>query len=510
MKFVISILSLNRLELTERCINSVIANSTASSYHLILTDNGSVDGSREYVERFRGSATVVLNDKNEGFIGPNNKAFERAKEMGAEYFIALNNDCEVPEGWLEKLAAPLDADPKGALSGPEGGCRTLHENMDGYPGERLDYIEGSCLCAKISIVSTQGPLFSPYLDFIYGDDSDLSLRMREAGYNIYQAPFRVKHVQSATTLDPSVRDRCRQAQQRNHKTGMKRWSFYLKHRHFNYPLIFCRRHAVGDVLLTTPIIAMLKAQNPERPIWVETDFPDIFKNNPHVEKAEKRLAGVFQFAPCIDLNGAYEVEIEKHIITCYAEKSKVACLRNPKLYPSPDDILWAKNLAKSEQFSDKVCVMHADGSAWPGKRWPVERFSQVAQWLVNQGWHVVAVGNTPLPDKFPAFNLIGLTCVLQLAALMATSQLFIGGDSFPMHAALAMGCPTVGVFGVTSSKFIVHGSGKQIHLDAPASIPCAGLRHRTLNSERVDCDPVCINSHNVFDVQIAINKLGVL
>src|ERR1019366_9941212 len=115
-----------------------------------------------------------------------------AKEMGARYAVLLNNDTQVVPNWLEMLAAPLDADPLGALSGPSDTCRSLHPNMDGYPGAKLEYIEGSCLCAKISIVSTQGPLFSDYLDFIYGDDSDLSLRMREAGYHIYQAPFKIK------------------------------------------------------------------------------------------------------------------------------------------------------------------------------------------------------------------------------------------------------------------------------------------------------------------------------
>lgn len=517
-KFLISVLALNRLELTHTCLDSIFAHSKPDSYHLFLTDNGSTDGTQDYLHKLEDDdhVTVIFNKDNEGFIGPNNKAFARAKAMGCVYFVCLNNDAEVCEGWLEKLVAPLDADPLGALSGPEGTGCTLHPNMDGYPGNKLEYIEGSCLCAKISIVATQGALFSEYLDFIYGDDSDLSLRMREAGYNIYQVPFRIKHVQCATTHDPAVKERCKQAQQHNHAVGMKRWAFYLKNRHFQYPLVVKRKHAIGDVLLTTPVIAALKAAKPEREIWVETDFPEVFQNNPHVARAGNNLE-IDDTFPALDLNGSYEKRTEMRLGDCYMldlgvrfPKTLGSIMESPRLYPSAADMLWAKNLASVDRFSPQVCVMHADPSGWPGKSWPIERYEAVAAWLVSLGWHVVAVGLTPPPPGFHAFSLIGKTSILQLAAFMKSSQLFIGGDSAPMHAALAMGCPTVALFGVTQSRYIAHGNGPRQMLDAPKSIPCAGLRHRVADKEHISCSPDCINSHSIEDVKAAIERLGVL
>lgn len=519
-KFAISILSLNRLELTKACIQSVIANSEAGTYHLILTDNGSTDGSREYLSKFAPEATVILNDANEGFIAPNNRAFSVAQKLGSIYAICLNNDVEVAPGWLEKLAAPLDADPLGALSGPDNTCRSLHDNMDGYPGDTLEYIEGSCLCAKISLVEKHGSLFSEYLDFIYGDDSDLSLRMREAGYNIYQAPFEIKHVRCATTHDPAVKARCEQARQHNHKVGMKRWGHYLRTRTFSYPLVVKRSYAIGDVILTTPVIAALKAAKPEREIWVETDFPEVFTNNPHVARAGKNL-GIDDAFPVVDLNGAYEKAKEVHIQDAYAEEANSQFLKKqgmqlipsvqrglPQLYPSDLDRLWAKNLAIAERFSSKVCVMHADDSSWPGKAWPMERFAEIATWLVSLGFHVVAIGRQGLPHGFNAFNLVNRTSILQLAALMEQSTLFIGGDSAPMHVALAMNCPTVALFGVTSSKYIVHGSGSKACLDATTE--SAGARHRLQGVEHTDLGKDAIESHSVDDVKEAVRKLGVL
>src|ERR1700678_4420619 len=185
IRFCIHVIGLNRLELTKACIASIQANSTKGDYHLILTNNGSTDGTREFFDSLKSDfVEVIHNPENEGFIGPNNRAYEMARKMGATYYVAVNNDAEVPANWLDLLAHPLDSDPLGALSGPSGSCCSLRDNLDGYPGEMVEYIEGSCLCAKISIVETQGSLFSNYLDFIYGDDSDLSLRMREAGYRI--------------------------------------------------------------------------------------------------------------------------------------------------------------------------------------------------------------------------------------------------------------------------------------------------------------------------------------
>jgi GT2 family glycosyltransferase/ADP-heptose:LPS heptosyltransferase len=518
IKFAIHMIGLNRRELSEKCLASIARNSGEEKFHVILTNNGSDDGTRELFDKMKGDrVTVIHNETNEGFISPNNKAFEIAKKMGCQYCVAINNDVEVPEGWLEMLAAPLDADPLGALSGPSGTCRTLHPNMDGYPGERLDYIEGSCLCAKISIVSKQGPLFSDYLDLIYGDDSDLSLRMREAGYHIYQVPFEIKHVQCATTRDPAVKERCERAQKHNHEVGMKRWSFFLKCGHFNYPLVVKRKHAIGDVLLTTPVIAALKNAKPERPIWVQTDFPQVFQNNPDVEKAQVELTDMDDVFPVLDLNDAYEKRTEIGILDSYMlemtarfPKTLGVVMDQPRLHPSGTDFEWADNLAREFNFGSKVCVMHADTTEWPGKQWPQQRFAEIATWLVLAGWHVVAVGTRPLPQNFDAVNLINGTNVLQLAALLSRASLFIGGDSFPFHAALAMRCPAVGIFGVTHSKFIVHGSGPKVCLDASNLFPSAGARHRATNVQHLDLGADAIESHSVEDVKAAVKRLGVL
>ena len=112
-----------------------------------------------------------------------------------------------------------------------------------------------------------------------------------------------------------------------------------------------------------------------------------------------------------------------------------------------------------------VVVIHPGGAANPGmvmtsKRWPPLRFAAVADRLVEQsGARIVVVGHGSdapvarqmrLSMKQPSVDLVGQTNnVGQLAGLLQRADLYIGNDSMPLHLAVAMGTPVVGIFGPT-------------------------------------------------------------
>lgn len=516
-KFLISIIGLNKIEFTKKCIESVLANSGDPNQYVIhLTNNGSDDGTREYFNEsiYKCGRVIALrhNQQNEGFIGPNNDAYQTAREGEIPYFICLNNDTEVPPFWLDYLAAPLDTDPFGALSGP--GHFSLKADMHGTDVGLKEYIEGSCLCAKVSLVGDR--LFSDYLTFIYGDDSDLSLRMQEKGYRIYHTPFHLSHPRCTTVKqNDEVKAKCDAAQAKNHEFLLKRWGHYLKTRSFDYPIVLKRHIACGDTLLLTPIIRALKKSNPLSPIFVETKSGQVLENNPYV-------AGILNPETTnstgrdlvIDLEMAYEDRKEVHIIDAYADavREKVGALgevdRRVEMFPTLEDVNWAIEVKVRNRFSPRVAIMHIDHGGWPGKNWPKDRFNEVAAHLVKEGWHVVTVGSELPPGQFNAFDLTGKTTAMQLAALLKVSQLFIGGDSFPMHAAVAMGCPTIGIFGVTSSQYIMpEGTARTIGLNGDTSIEGTGQRHREAGSRCVVTTDNCIRSVTVDRVIKAIEEL---
>ncbi len=92
------------------------------------------------------------------------------------------------------------------------------------------------------------------------------------------------------------------------------------------------------------------------------------------------------------------------------------------------------------------------------KAWPLERFAAVADWLSGQGIRVVLIGNQReiligqqilnLTTHKPV-NLMGSTGISQLTTLMKRSHLLIGNDGGPIHIAAAVGCPVLGLFGPT-------------------------------------------------------------
>jgi ADP-heptose:LPS heptosyltransferase len=100
-----------------------------------------------------------------------------------------------------------------------------------------------------------------------------------------------------------------------------------------------------------------------------------------------------------------------------------------------------------------VRVAMVPGSSSPGRRWPAERFGEVAAWITNDlGWQVVLIGG---PDEAAlgqiiegccpsgVINLIGRTTAQQAAAVMERCQIYVGNDTGPMHMAAALGVPVV-------------------------------------------------------------------
>jgi GT2 family glycosyltransferase len=91
----------------EECFRSLRAlNYPSDRREIILVDNGSSDGSVEYVRQSYPEATVVRNEKNEGFAGPCNSAAERSQ---SEYLAFLNNDTRVHPEWLNELTRSIES-----------------------------------------------------------------------------------------------------------------------------------------------------------------------------------------------------------------------------------------------------------------------------------------------------------------------------------------------------------------------------------------------------------------
>jgi heptosyltransferase-2 len=111
-----------------------------------------------------------------------------------------------------------------------------------------------------------------------------------------------------------------------------------------------------------------------------------------------------------------------------------------------------------ESLGDRPTVAVAPGSPWATKRWPPERYGELAARFVGDGYRVIILGESA--DKKVAgavsdasgglaVNLAGRTTVRQMAAFIAGAELLVANDSAPVHIAAAFDVPTVALFGPT-------------------------------------------------------------
>lgn len=119
---------------------------------------------------------------------------------------------------------------------------------------------------------------------------------------------------------------------------------------------------------------------------------------------------------------------------------------------------------RAEEWADKLiaegssgpAVLINPGAGWGAKRWPVERYADVARGLLNRGFRVfvnAGPGEVMLADtvvKRTGGGAEALLCSIeQLIAITRRVRLAIAGDTGPLHLACALGRPVVGIYGPT-------------------------------------------------------------
>jgi GT2 family glycosyltransferase len=122
MKLSIVVICWNDLKVIKDCLESVYKETSAITFEIIVSDNGSTDTSLEYIRDLFPGVRVVENGANLGFARGNNAGIDVAR---GEYVLILNPDTIIRDRALEKLVAYAD----GCGEGGAFGCRVL--NPDG-------------------------------------------------------------------------------------------------------------------------------------------------------------------------------------------------------------------------------------------------------------------------------------------------------------------------------------------------------------------------------------------
>ena len=118
-----------------RFLPSVVANSPEAD--VVVVDNGSTDDSLQYLETEMSEVRRVVLDNNYGFA----EGYHRGlKDITAEYYLLLNSDVEVREGWLKPMLMYMDSHAEVAACQPKLRCQWAPETFE-YAGASGGFID---------------------------------------------------------------------------------------------------------------------------------------------------------------------------------------------------------------------------------------------------------------------------------------------------------------------------------------------------------------------------------
>lgn len=216
-RFSILILNWNGRDLVADCLES-LRRQRCRDFEVIVVDNGSSDGSADFLRAGYPEAQVLALPTNTGFCGGNNAALARSN---GELVVLLNNDAELHEDFLTEMAAAADRDASfgmfaanvrmfdrrdvfdstGLLVYPDGICRSrgwLEEDKGQY--DQADEVLCPNGCAAVyrrSMIDEVGFFDEAY--FAYLEDLDLGLRGQLRGWRCRYVPGAVAYHKKSMT-----------------------------------------------------------------------------------------------------------------------------------------------------------------------------------------------------------------------------------------------------------------------------------------------------------------------
>ncbi|MBF0117390.1 MAG: glycosyltransferase family 2 protein [Desulfobacterales bacterium] len=213
------IVNWNGRKYLEDCLSS-LKEQTFRFFEVILVDNGSLDGSVDFVQKYYSDMVFLIKlSENMGFAKGNNIGIEKAK---GKYIALLNNDTEVDKNWLKNLVSSMETDENIGMVGSkilnfyyrdqiDNTGHLIYQDGINRGRGRLE-IDCKQFDDKIDILFPSGcaSLYrKKMLDeiggfdemfFAYGDDTDIGLHGRYLGYKAIYCPNAIVfHKYSGTT-----------------------------------------------------------------------------------------------------------------------------------------------------------------------------------------------------------------------------------------------------------------------------------------------------------------------
>lgn len=234
MSVVISVVSYNRKDLLEECLNGLTDQKYNHKVDIWVVDNASKDDSADLVEKKFPKVNLIKNQKNVGFAKAHNQVI---KSTDNDLVILLNPDTTVPRGAIDEAIDFINGNqnygiasckliyPDGKLQSNGGdlpfGMALIAwlfnlESFGSFPNfHRLDkdyykkphevgWVGGTFMVIKRDLINKIGGLDEKI--FMYFEDTDYCYRAQKAGFKTMLNPtIVVEHISGASSDNPSLR-----------------------------------------------------------------------------------------------------------------------------------------------------------------------------------------------------------------------------------------------------------------------------------------------------------------
>lgn len=282
------------------------------------------------------------------------------------------------------------------------------------------------------------------------------------------------------------------------------------------------RH-LGDVLFATPALRSLRKAFPKSRIAIllKPGLESLLNGNPNVDEVllyedgkytqmVEMIAGRnFDTAVLFDRDErpaqlVFQAGVPKRIGYDRPPARPFLTTAVPRTEQGKSEVIWSKKLAEAAggvQVEDHtelflgtltakvflkwniqpgrpILIHPGSESSVPYKRWPVDRYAEVAQHLLENGHTIILTGlssEQPMADVFPkdarCISLFGQTSLEELIHLISKCRLLITNDTGPSHIAAALNIPCIAITGFADPK--IYHPYPQPHRALYHPIPCS-------------------------------------
>jgi len=222
------IVNWNTRELTDQCIRSIFEKNRTVPFEVVVVDNGSTDGSADFLAREFPEIRIMRNDENLGFAKANNQALRVAR---GDLLVLVNSDAVMlSEEPLRRIRSFFDGHPDYGIAGaklvfPNGRIQSLGRRLPSLgnlvtsqlffskasafgPRNRgaaspavldAECVDGAFLAIRADVASRIGPMNERY--FMYAEDAEWCLAAGRAGFRVAVLPdVEVLHFHARSAL----------------------------------------------------------------------------------------------------------------------------------------------------------------------------------------------------------------------------------------------------------------------------------------------------------------------